>query len=520
MDIWFEALKKRIPATVRAAVLAAFFTGLLVHLPAMVRDIPNHDGLGSMYFDQNMVTSGRWFLMIACGISSYFTVPWVIGLLGLCFLSLTAGLLADLTGVKERTSGALIGALLAAFPALASTFAYVFTLDGYMLGLLLAVWAVWWVPKKKAGPVIGAVCLAFSLGTYQAYLSFAIVLCLYRLLIAFAETDAFPSPKQKLGLALRYAGMGAGGAVLYYVLLRILLAIQGKELDTYQGISGIEGGRGLGSMLQSLPGIYRDFLHFTLKGKILAPNGFAALALGILLALTLYVIVRNAARKGLLKKPLFYVSAVLACVLLPLSMNVILLITPSVNYHLIMRYVWILLPVLAVGYLGSRPEGEGPFFGEKSLLPGMVLTIAAAVLIFCYGLADNIGYSNLQKKYEKTYAYCLRLLDRIEQTPGYEQGMPVAIIGVVGDESFPLTDLTGDVTENMIGLNGDYLVYTGANYEAFFRNYLGATLNFLPVEDVTEIYYSDVYRQMDSFPGPDSVRVVDGILYVKTENKW
>ena len=63
----------------------------------------------------------------------------------------------------------------------------------------------------------------------------------HRLLIAFAETDAFSSAKQKLGLALRYAGMGAGGAVLYYVLLRILLAIQGKELDTYQGISGIEG---------------------------------------------------------------------------------------------------------------------------------------------------------------------------------------------------------------------------------------------------------------------------------------
>ena len=144
--------------------------------------------------------------------------------------------------------------------------------------------------------------------------------------------------------------------------------------------------------------------------------------------------------------------------------------------------------------------------------------LAAAVRILNYAVTDNIAYTNLQKRYEKTYAYCIRLLDRIEQTPGYYQGIPVAMIGVVGDESYPTTDITGDVTGNMIGMNGDVLLYTGANYDAFIRNYLGATLNILPTEVMEEIYYSEEYRQMDSFPGADSVKVVDGILYVKTEN--
>jgi len=40
----------------------------------LLSDIPNHDGLSSMYFDQNMITSGRWFLSVACGFSSYFTI--------------------------------------------------------------------------------------------------------------------------------------------------------------------------------------------------------------------------------------------------------------------------------------------------------------------------------------------------------------------------------------------------------------------------------------------------------------
>ena len=121
--------------------------------------------------------------------------------------------------------------------------------------------------------------------------------------------------------------------------------------------------------------------------------------------------------------------------------------------------------------------------------------------MFQYGVTDNIGYSNLEKRYEKTYAYCVRLLDRIEQTEGYLSGpSPIAIVGVVGDHQFPLTDITGDVTSNMIGLNGDSLLYTSDNYEAFIKNYLGATLNFLPAQAMEDIYESPEYVEMESFP--------------------
>nr|MCR5753996.1 hypothetical protein [Acetatifactor sp.] len=57
-------------------------------------------------------------------------------------------------------------------------------------------------------------------------------------------------------------------------------------------------------------------------------------------------------------------------------------------------------------------------------------------------------------------------------------------------------------------------------YQEFMKNYLGATLNFLPVERMGEIYYSPEYIKMDSFPGENSVRILDGVLYVKTENSY
>lgn len=54
---------------------------------------------------------------------------------------------------------------------------------------------------------------------------------------------------------------------------------------------------------------------------------------------------------------------------------------------------------------------------EKRTSYPLAALLAAWILVFNYGVSDNIGYSNLEKKYEKTYAYCVRLLDRIEQDP-------------------------------------------------------------------------------------------------------
>ena len=41
--------KTKIKTTWRIAFVSALVLGLLIHLPVMLSDIPNHDGLSSMY---------------------------------------------------------------------------------------------------------------------------------------------------------------------------------------------------------------------------------------------------------------------------------------------------------------------------------------------------------------------------------------------------------------------------------------------------------------------------------------
>ena len=519
---WWRSIKKEY----KTAFTAAFIIGLLIHMPVLLSDIPNHDGLGSMYFDQNMITSGRWFLTVACGFSSYFTIPWIIGLLGLLFLALAAAALTALLELRDTLAIIMISGLLVSFPALASTFAYVFTMDGYMLALLLAVLSVLCTKKWKKGFLPGAVCLAFSMGTYQAYLPFAILLCIYEVLLIFVGEGQPDSTKadrrsesHKLGIlrlrihmSLQYFYMGVLGVVLYYVLLRVLLVIQGKELASYQNINNMEGiASGFG--LSSVAHMYRDFLSFTVKGNVLFHNIYSLGAILVLGVVTVFAVFRLVLKRKWWKSLGFFVIIALAAVIIPPATNVILMISPDVTYHLLMRYQWVLYLILPVAFV-SRFSGED----KKGIVMQWCMLTAAFVMVFHYAVTDNIGYSNLQKRYEKTYAYCVRLLDRIEQTEGYYQGIPIAMVGVVGYNPFPETDITMSVTSNMIGLNGDTLLYTGENYQVFIQNYLGATLNIMSPEEMEDIYFSPEYIEMESFPAASSVKIVDGIMYVKTEN--
>lgn len=504
-----EKWNKGIKREWKIAFLSALILGLCIHMPIMVSDIPNHDGLDSMYFDQNMITSGRWFLMVACGLSSYYSLPWLISLLGILFLALTGVALTEFLELKNTPVIVLVSGLLMSFPALASTFAYVFTMDGYMLALLLAVLACLVTKKWKYGFIPGGLCLAFSLGTYQAYLAFAMLLCSY----ALVELSlASGSGKEKLAAALRYVYMGVIGVAAYYGILQLLLRVQGKQLANYQGISGMAGGGSQSGILDRVVAMYRDFLAFTLKGNVFAHGVWGTLAAVLLLLALVAAVFCLFLKNKWWKCPAFYGMVLGLAVVVPLASNVMLLISPEVNYHLLMRYQWVLFWILPLTFVEKHIQET-----SRCYIRWMAL-VAAAVLVLHYGVTDNIAYSNLQKKYEKTYAYCLRLLDRIESCEGYYQGIPVAMIGVVGDEQFPTTDITGEVTSGMIGISGDSLLYTGPNYQAFMKHYLGATLNFVPNEQMGEIYYSEEYTRMESFPGETSVQIVNGIVYVKTEN--
>lgn len=562
-----ENLKDEISSVTKGAFFSALVFGLLAHMVVMTGDFPNHDGLRYLYSDLDNIVAGRWFLAAVCGISSYFALPWLIGVLSIFYIGIAAALTCAVLKIRNKYSAIVIGALMATFPALASTFAYVFTMDGYMLGLLMAVAAVYFTKRFRFGWIGGAVLLAFSLGTYQAYLPVAIILSLYAVVLILMGEDgksvissaagdpdkgkgreSEDNAKTKIFKILRFLYMGILGGGLYFVILKVLLKVRGLELASYQGADSISIGVAQGAnaagtaaeqvaaqaagqasgaasagLVSKIVSAYKDFAVFSVRSKVLAPNVFVWIALGILTGAALMLLLREIVKKKWYKSPVLYIAALLIAVIYPVASNIVMIVMGDVTYHAIMRYQWVLIPIILIALcdrLAYKPEYYAVKEGRESFvkLVTWLIPVLGCVIAFCYIVTDNIGYSNLQKKYERTYAYCERLLDRIEQTDGYYPGIPIAMIGVVSEDQYPKADLTEGVTDNLIGLSGDYLCYKGADYKHFFKAYLGADLNIISGEEIGEIYNSEEYVLMDSFPGKTSVKLVDGIIYVKTEN--
>ncbi len=505
---WINQVKKKWSKRDQYVFLSVCILGLLTHMRIFIADIPNHDGMASIYFDQNMISSGRWFLSIACGITSYFTLPWLIGVISILYLAISAVLLHRVLEIKHTSTAILVGSLLVVYPTLASNYAYMFTADGYLLAVLLAILAVYLTEKGRYGFVLGGLALGFSMGIYQAYICIAMILCIYRVCkLWFFDRDV----KKNLVRTSKYAGMGVIGVAVYFLCLQILLVVQNTSLSGYQGI----GAESNASVLDSIYQMYLEFVIHTLQGNILMNQFFSVISLVALFLIAVVMLIWKLITTGNAKRVSVYIVGMIAVAILPICFNAVLLISPNVTYHALMKYQWVLIPICLLAVI------DGCFRSNKKMQSLLAVTslIMATMLCFTYVVVCNIAYFNLEKKYDKTYAYCLRMLDRMEETDGYEHGMPIAMIGVVGDHYLPSTDLTVGVTDSLIGVNGDYLFYKAEDYQAFFSYYFGVNIELVEIEEIPEIILTQEYVELNTFPKENSMKVVDGVLYIKMENQ-
>lgn len=264
----------------KTAFLSAVIIGMVTHIYAMTNNLLTWDSMWNLYSNQDMLSSGRPFLTYMCGISSYFNLPLVNGILGILFLGVTAAVLAEIFHMKSPVFIVLMSAMLVTFPTIVSTICYMYTFDGYMLAVLLSALAFLVTDRKKNGWIAGAVLLMLSIGTYQAYLSFTIVLCMLSLLLYVIEEDS----RKVIWIKIKnYMLMGVLGYVLYVASVKIMQAVKGVELSGYSGTDRIDR-----LVISDIPrGVYeayRNFASFAFKSNVLTTNPFMTVAFyGIIL---------------------------------------------------------------------------------------------------------------------------------------------------------------------------------------------------------------------------------------------
>lgn len=499
----------------RWAFLSTFFLGLATHLFLFANKLPNGDDLSDLYHFNSMASSGRWFDIVAKGLSGYYSAPWAIGMVSLFFLALSAAFLCHLLKVRRKSSALLLAATLVTYPVLAAHFSYMFYADLYMVALFCSVLSIWWARERWWGILPGGFCLALALGSYQAYLSVAVVVALLSLIVSSLE------PKQNgpalLGRGLRYLASGGLGLSLYFFVQKWIMSRFHVVLTDYQNIENM-GKTSWEQIKEGLAQAYGQPGFFYFGETFFSLPVFMKILCGLLAALAL-VFLLTAAVKSRIWQSLRLPVLLAALAALPLGFNLIYLMAPDSYMHCLMFPAYMLylgLPVIL--YEAAYPSSAGPRPGPVSAWQaGLAWLLSGITAIAAFGcfLHINVSYLHLHLKYEIAYATELRILDRLEQLPEYTAETPVVFGGAFPNDSISLQPFyTKEVVGDMVGLRGN-LVYHRLNYKGFYLNYFGRELNVVEDEIASQIRATEEYAAMPQWPAAGSVAMIQGYAVVK-----
>ena len=512
-----RGLWRRAPAAHKAAFFGCLITGCLVHLYAFTNLIPNSDGLSRMFDPQQMTISGRWFLHYASALNGFTQMPAAIGLVSLLLLGLAAVLAVDLLSIRSAVLAGLAGAVLAAFPCLGYTFLYMFTASAYCLAILLAVLSVWLARRGRLGWLLGVCALAMAMGTYQAYAAVAISLSL---LAVFQQTlDPERTFRDTLRLGMRLVSFLAAGAVLYYLILLVFLKVKDLELLSYLGMDAASSGYPFARLPRLLLAAYKQVAAFFFVPG--SADGFASPWMAALdltaLALGLVLFLARMGSGGLWKEHWRPVGALAMLALLPLGMNFMQVLSPYSVPTPLMKYSFVAV-YLAVLLLADLADGLPALTRLRSDAVPLTALWAALVLLFCLN-TNNLLYTASAQAHRATESFTTRLLTRVESCPGYETGMEVAVVGAVTDgllraqvPSYAQVDHYSVPQSSVLPLN-KHIYY-----------YLSGWLN-VPVDEPGEetmlaVSASPEFQYMPLYPADGSVRVLDGRVVVKLQERY
>ncbi|PYF07580.1 glucosyltransferase domain-containing protein [Ureibacillus chungkukjangi] len=503
-------IKEKIPYEWKLAFCTSVIIGLLTHIYVFTNRLPNHDGLLNIYGSQAKVTSGRFFLGPASGLSSYFDLPWVIGLFSILFLALTAVCIITIFEVKKRISIVLISGIVVTFPSVSATFSYMFTADGYMLGALFSSIAVLLTKKYKLGFLYGAIFLCLGVGIYQANLSVAMAL----LTIWLMHEILFKAPTIKnLGKNILRSGLLVGiGMLLYLVVYKIYTGLFEVKMTSYQGLDKV-GGLSIHDIPMRFNDITEQLKVFFFRGFYFYQevNLLEILNLGIVIITIVWSII-ILIKRNIIKNFIQTIIFILLFISLPISYYIVYFVSPTTFYHMLMIFSISTIYIYLV-LLYESIDVNGKLLIEK--IASWVTVLLLALTIYNFSLIANINYMNMELRYEKSISFANRVLNRVEQLENYNDIEKISVVGKISLYS-ELTSVTiPNKIPMMMGGTGEHFLNDVSHYQKLFSNFLGYQLAYPTPEELDKIKSTEGYRNMKPWPAKESVQVIDDILVIK-----
>ncbi len=483
----------------KTAFISTFLLGLLIHIYKFTNTLPNHDSLFNYYSDQNVLGSGRWLLSLACGFSSWFDLPWITGLISLCFIALTVVIIVDTYDITNPVLICICGGLVTAFPGITETFFFGFTADGYMIAMFLAALSVWLVrlghitAPKCVWSGVGICCCC---GIYQAYVSFALVFALLYLALMLLE-NRYDAKQIRQWIVAQIAIYGAA-MLSYYVIWKGIMWLDGSTANDYQGISSLS--LSVETILQGIPNSIKSLMLLFLEWNVLEHHWTLYGVLNVIfLVLMILGVVAAVCKTGIWKKTGTLLLFLICLGAVPFAACIWYFASPDVGYRPMMLVSIVLVYIFAAVIYEKYAAARGKNFAAFLL----------AVMIFNNGLMANISYYYMNRTYYATFAAASEMMARI-----HDLDTDSKEITVIGNASYDVV-LVNDATDARIpmltNLLEKNLMYDDIHLVLFLNETFYCDYNLVGKNE----RIAAEAEVMPCWPDSDSIRVVDNVIVIK-----
>lgn len=512
----------KINRQMKTAFLSCFIVGLLTHFYMLTNKLPNYDDVNCLTSYGTGVISGRFMLAILGKcirvLFGNYSLPWLHGLIGIFFISLSASLTVFLLDLKHSINCFFVGTLMIVSPAITGTFFFMFTVPYYSFSILLTVLSVLLTTQHKKGFIVAPVLLALSMGIYQAYFPFAAGLFLIILYQKLLNAEEY---KKILKLAALYIFVLALGLIFYIVLNKAAIKILGQGITSYQGLSD------MGKItLTEIPGLiitaFKNYFIFMVK-DVRGMNPYFIIRLFIIILhiiifISLFSSIKtlNTQYKG--KQAQWITTGIITfMVLFPIAVNSIYIMANKSYVYSLMLYPTVLILILVAVIMDHMQVGNI----NNQLIR---LTIQTRKRLCCLGSCllltisvsqayyANVQYLAIQMQYEQAYSYFVTMITQIKMSEGYSMNLPLVIIGdKIDDSSF----YDNSYFDDTLSGRSQTLVNIFSRNE-FLKTYLG--FNQQIEKDVDSWRDLPLVQSMPCYPDTKAIQIINGAIVLKLSN--
>ncbi|MBQ9685804.1 MAG: glucosyltransferase domain-containing protein [Oscillospiraceae bacterium] len=493
----------------RIAIYSALISALLAYYYLIILGNGNPDalceGLISYTGADWALACGRWAIRYMNMASGDVILPgiWVI-LYAIC-CGISGWQLIRLWKIDGKVEACLTACLLTVNPTVIEQSLLQYMFMAWGLSNVLCVLFVYlngsdsgWMRQYFLAPC----CLAVALGLYQACIGIVSLGFCMTLIIRMREQMNW---KSAFRCVLRFALSAILGVLLYFIILRLEFRRWGVDESYRVELFSVEGI--LSSLGESFPNAYRTFFQY------FSDHVFHRVYLYVLLAVAgcaaFLIEIAHLFKNRRIVEALAMLTLTL---LIPVFANIADIVFPYNTPVLIMQYQ----SMLVVPFLLALLTGNGEKAGSLRL-GRIVCLLALSIITWGYVVSANATYRVYDLSYRHIYFAVSSAMGDVYDLPGYQTDEVVAFAGFP-DDSYLRKNV--GAYRYAYGQYENFAFWDGMMGLQICRNnylthYLGIDGGHIYGKLYNDAVASDEFREMNVWPGENSVKRFDGLIIIK-----